>query len=90
MQRLCSTRIFGPAVSTFRTGNWYGEAGDEHLVAIRQGLELAVAAFLAGRAHVVAFDEEHLDQGFPHVLEVGGLVLDGPCPSATGWVQAAM
>jgi hypothetical protein len=50
--------------------------GDEHQKAVRQGLKLAVAAFFAGRAHVVALDEEHLDQGLPHVLEVRDVVFD--------------
>jgi hydrogenase maturation factor len=46
-----------------------------HLVLVGRGLQQAVAAAFAGRAEVVALDEEHLQQGAALGLQGGRLAL---------------
>jgi hypothetical protein len=47
------------------------EVRRHHLQFVGRGLQRAVAALFAGRAEVVAFDEEHLQQGAALVVEFG-------------------
>jgi ATP:corrinoid adenosyltransferase len=47
-----------------------------HLQLVGRGLQHAVAALFAGRAEMVALDEEHLQQGAALVVDLGRAVLD--------------
>jgi hypothetical protein len=53
---------------------WESGYGDAHFIA--EPLKVAVAAFFAGRAEVIAFGVHHFDECFAAVEEFGGMYVD--------------
>ena len=62
MQRLKSSRMSGCDASTGRFGKKWSRSRGQHAEVVGHRLQQAVAALLAGRAEVVALDEQHLHQ----------------------------